>query len=260
MKVRDIIAVLDEFAPEEIQEKWDNSGLQISSPDQEVHGVLIALDCTVSLVREALSRGCDMLVTHHPLIFGGLRSIRPEDPVGAAVIEAVKGGVAVYSAHTNADKVPDGVSGAMAKRLGLTNLRILHEDAPGVGLGVVGDLPLPLPSEEALELVKRAFGLPVLRHSRPVEGPVSTVALCGGSGSSLIEDAIAAGAQMYVCGDISYHHFFAPQGIMLADAGHFETEVDIVEIFYGILRKKFPTFALLISQDIKTANPVRYKL
>ena len=260
MKVKDIIRAIEEFAPACIQESWDNTGLQIGSPEQEVHGVLLALDCTPELIAEAGRRGCDMVITHHPLLYEPLRQVCPEDVTGRTVIDAIRSGCAVYASHTSADKTPGGVSWAMAEKLGLKNVRVLDEDAPGTGLGVVGDLPEALPTQDALALVKNAFGIPVLRHSAPVKGPVSRIALCGGSGSSLVDKALKAGAQLYVCGDISYHHFFAPEGITIADAGHFETEVGIVDIFYGVLTKYFPNFAVLISEDIKTACPVRYKL
>ena len=192
MKVRDIIAAVEEFAPAALQEEYDNTGLQIGSPDQEVHGVLVGFDCTEALVEEALGRGCDMIITHHPLIYHPLRSICPSDPVGAAVIAAVKGGVAVYASHTAADKTPDGVSWAMARKLGLENVRVLAPEGPGVGFGVVGDLPEALPAAEAVALVKKAFGAPVVRTSALVKEPVRTLAMCGGSGSSLISKAIEA--------------------------------------------------------------------
>jgi putative NIF3 family GTP cyclohydrolase 1 type 2 len=170
----------------------------------------------------------------------------------------VRSGVAVYSAHTSADKVPAGVSGATARKLGLENVRILDQEEPGVGLGVVGDLPAPLSAREAVELVKKALGVPAVRTSALIAGPVTRVALCGGSGSSLIGAALRSGAQMYVCGDISYHHFFVPEGFMVVDAGHFETEIEITEVLLSVIRKKFPTFVSLMSECIGGANPVNY--
>ena len=140
MKVKDIINIIEEFAPLGIQEKWDNSGLCIGSPEDEVTSVLMGLDCTPELVDEAIACGADMIVTHHPLIFSGLKKISSDDLVGAAVIKAIKAGISIYAAHTNADKVIAGVSGAMAAKLGLENVTILDEDGEGTGLGVVGDL------------------------------------------------------------------------------------------------------------------------
>ena len=258
MKAREIIAAIEAFAPLSLQEKWDNSGLCIGSPEDEIRGVMVGFDCTPSLIDKALAAGCNMVVTHHPLIFGGIKTITPEDPVGQAVIKAVRGGVAVYAAHTTADKVIAGVSGAMARRLGLQNVSILDGEPDGSGLGVVGDLPEPLDAAAALALVKDRFDLKVIRASRPVKEKVRRVAMCGGSGSSLIDSARAAGAQLYISADISYHHFFTPEGFMIADIGHFESEVEITDILFSELRKNFPNFAVCIEPDIRNSNPINY--
>ena len=256
-KVRDIVKVIEEFAPLGIQESWDNSGLCIGSPDAPVSSVLLGLDCTPELVEEAVSCGADMIVTHHPLIFSGLKKISPDDQVGEAVIKAIRAGISIYAAHTNADKILAGVSGAMASRLGLENVTILEEDGEGTGLGVVGDLPEPLTAAEAAALVKERFGLKAMRSSRPVEGRISRVAMCGGSGGSLIQAARRSGAQLYISGDISYHNFFTPEGFMIMDIGHYESEIEIVDILFSLLRKNFPTFAVRITQNIYS-NPIFY--
>lgn len=257
MKVRDIIAVIEEFAPLSIQEGWDNSGLCVGSPDDEVTSALFALDCTEELVDEAVACGADMIITHHPLIFSGLKKISPDDQVGAAVIKAIKNGIAIYAAHTNADKVIAGVSGAMAAKLGLADVRILSEDGEGTGLGVVGDLPQPLTADEAVALVKEKFGLKMLKASRPSDGLISRVAMCGGSGGSLIGAARRSEAQLYISGDISYHNFFAPEGFMIMDIGHYESEIEIVNILFSLIMKKFPTFAVRITQNMQS-NPIYY--
>ena len=257
MKVKDIIRVIEDFAPLSIQEKWDNSGLCIGSPEDSVNGVLLGLDCTPELVDEAVACGADMIVTHHPLIFSGLKRISGEDPVSSAVMKAVKAGIAIYAAHTNADKVLAGVSGAMAARLGLKNVSILDEDGEGTGLGVVGDLPEPLTAMQAVALVKERFSLKVVKSSRPVDGVITRVAMCGGSGGSLIGAARAAGAQLYISGDISYHNFFTQEGFMLMDIGHYESEIEIVDILFSLIKKNFPTFAVRITQNMHS-NPIYY--
>ena len=257
MKVRDIIAVIEEFAPLSIQEGWDNSGLCVGSPDDEVTSALFALDCTEELVDEAVACGADMIITHHPLIFSGLKKISPDDQVGAAVIKAIKNGIAIYAAHTNADKVIAGVSGAMAAKLRLCDVRILDEDGEGTGLGVVGDLSQPLTADEAVALVKEKFGLKMLKASRPSDGLISRVAMCGGSGGSLIGAARRSGAQLYISGDISYHNFFTPEGFMIMDIGHYESEIEIVNILFSLIKKNFPTFAVRITQNINS-NPIYY--
>ena len=257
MKVRDIIAVIEDFAPLSIQEGWDNSGLCVGSPEAEVSSVLFALDCTESLVDEAIECGADMIITHHPLIFSGLKKISPEDQVGAAVIKAIKNGISIYAAHTNADKVVAGVSGAMAAKLGLVDVQILDEDGEGIGLGVVGNLPQPLAVESVMSLVKDRFSLKVLKSSKPLDGMISRVAMCGGSGGSLIGAARKSGAQLYMSGDISYHNFFTPEGFMIMDIGHYESEIEIVNILFSLIKKNFPTFAVRITQNLNS-NPIYY--
>ena len=257
MKVKEITGVIEDFAPLALQEKWDNSGLCIGSPEDEVSCVLLGLDCTPELVDEAVECGADMIVTHHPLIFSGLKKISADDPVGAAVIKAIRSGISIYAAHTSADKVIAGVSGAMAARLSLDNVRILDEDGEGTGLGVVGDLPEPITAAEAVELVKDRFNLKAMRTSRPLDGLISRVAMCGGSGGSLIGAAKASGAQLYLSGDISYHNFFTSENFMIMDIGHYESEIEILDILFSLLKKNFPTFAVRITRNIYS-NPIFY--
>ena len=257
MKIADIIAAVEEFAPLGIQEPWDNSGLCIGDPSAEATGVLVGFDCTPALVDEAASRGCNLVITHHPLIFKGLKQIRSGDPVGEAIMRAIRSGIAVYAAHTTADKVIEGVSGAMARRLSLKDIRIL-EDEGGHGLGAVGTLEKPLSGMEAVQLLKQRFGLTVIRTSAPIEGPITTVAVLGGSGGSEVQQARAAGAQLYVTADISYHNFFTPEGFMVADIGHFESEVEITDILFSLLKKKFPNFAVHLGASLRESNPVHY--
>lgn len=252
MKVGDITAIFEEFAPLGSQEQWDNAGLCIGSPEDEVHAVMVGFDCTPSLVREAVSRGADMIVTHHPLIFGGLRKIDPRDPVGEAVILAVRAGIAVYAAHTNADKAPGGVNTLMAERLGLVEPEPLDDS----GLGWIGMLPAPMGGREFCFMVKERFSLRSLRCSAPVE-EVFRVATSCGAGSSFAAQAFEAGADAFVTADVSYHRFFVPRGHMILDIGHWESEVDIVAKFVSVLRKKMPTFAVYTATRDNN-NPIYY--
>ena len=257
MKVKDIIRVIEDFAPLSIQEKWDNSGLSIGTAEAPVTSVLLGLDCTEELVDEAVACGADMIVTHHPLIFSGLKRISPEDPTGAAVIKAASAGISVYAAHTTADKVIAGVSGAMAERLGLRDVAVLDPEDGGTGLGASGYLPQEMTAAEAIAYVKEKFSLKTVRTSRPVGGMIRKVALCGGSGASLIGRAMSEGADLYITGDISYHHFFTVRNFMLMDIGHYESEKDIVEILFSLIKKNFPNFAVRISENTNS-NPIYY--
>ena len=252
MKVREIAAAIEAFAPLGTQESWDNAGLCIGSPDAEVRAVLVGFDCTPALVREAVDRGVDMIVTHHPLIFGGLRRIDPDDPVGAAVYLAIRHGIAVYAAHTNADKAVGGVNTLMAERLGLVEPAPLDES----GLAQIGLLPAPMAGEAFCRYVKERFGLRTLRCSAPV-AEVFRVATSCGSGSSFAEQAFRAGADAFVTGDVSYHHFFVPEGRMIVDIGHYESEAEIVSKFVSVLQEKIPNFAVYTAMTANN-NPIYY--
>ena len=261
--IGDVVRVIESFAPVNIQESWDNCGLCTGSPDAELTGVVVAFDCTAALIDEAVACGANMVVTHHPLIFHGLKKVDGTDPVGAALIRAIRSGVAVYCAHTSADKTPGGVSWAIAGRLGLENVSVLDYDAGAssegfdCGLGIIGDFPEPLTETQAIEKVKEAFGLPYVRCSRPHGSLIRRVAACGGAGGSLVAKAREAGADLYLCGDVSYHHFFTPEGFMVMDIGHYESEIDIVSILFSLIQKNFPTFAVRIAQKSNN-NPVFY--
>lgn len=255
MKLYEILAAIERFAPLSIQESWDNAGLVCGDPDMDVTGAVVGFDCTKELIGEAVSRGANLVVTHHPLIFKGVKRILPGEPVSAALVAAIKNDVAVYAAHTNADKVMEGVSGAMGRALRLEDMEFLDGDGIS-GLGVVGNLPEPLPVEEFVPKVKQAFGCAVLRCSRALDCPVSRVALCGGAGSSLIEKARLSGAQAYITGDLSYHDFFTHDGFMVMDIGHYEGEEAITGILFSVIKKNFPNFAVYIANT--KHNPVSY--
>lgn len=255
MKAKEIASIIEDYAPLSIQEEWDNSGFCIGNGESEVHKILIGFDCTEELVKEAVDAGADMIVTHHPLIFGGIKKISDSFMVGRTIIEAVKHDIAVYACHTNMDKVIGGVSGKLASRLGLKDVEILEENPAGYGLGVVGNLPEALSAETFISNVKRILSLQSIKTSRLVDS-VRRVAICGGSGHSLIDSAISSGADVYISGDIGYHNFFCADNFMIMDIGHFESEVHIMETIYNILHEKIPNFAILIGKEV--TNPVRY--
>ena len=257
VKAKEIIDILEEFAPPSIQEGWDNSGLIIGNPEREVSGVLLALDCTPEIIDEALRLGMEMIVTHHPLIFKGIKRIGALSNLDRTIIGAVKSDMVVYSAHTNMDKVLEGVSGIMAQKLGLRSVEILSRGSdPAFGLGVVGDFSEPMEVGALYELIKEGFSLEVLKSSKPVEGLIHRVALCGGSGSSLIGAAMESGAQVYICGDIPYHNFFCERDFMVIDIGHYESEVGILDLFSSILVNRIANLAICIKNK---NNPIYYR-
>ena len=261
MYVKDITGAIEEFAPLGIQENWDNSGLCIGSPSAEVTSVTIGLDCTPELVDEAIRTGSDMIVTHHPLIFSGLKKISPDDPVGLAVIKAIRAGINVYAAHTNLDNAPGGVNFKMAEKLGLKNIRILEpkggEWGMEAGSGVIGELGEPETESDFLHRVKKLFEVECLQHNRLNGREIQQVALCGGAGAFLIPEAIRQRADVFLTGEIKYHEFFGHENeILLAAIGHYESEQYTKELFYTLIREMYPD--LEMKQTRVNTNPIKY--
>jgi len=363
MNVKSICDLIEEVAPLAWQESYDNAGLLIGDSQMEVTSVLICIDVTEDVLDEAIRKKCNLILSHHPLIFSGLKKLTRQNDVQRCVAKAIKNDIAVYAAHTNLDNVLTGVSGRMAKMLGLKNLRILQPkqhsllklvtfvpkshlfavrealfaagagnignydscsfNAEGtgtfkananaqpfvgemgelhsepeirievilpdylkykvlealtkshpyeepaydfirlentmlqVGAGVVGELETAEDELVFLQKLKQIFQASSIRHTQILGKKIKTVALCGGSGSSLLNNAITACADIYVSADFKYHDFFDVQNrILVADIGHFESEQFTKDIFYEIITKKMPTFAVQIS-DSKT-NPINY--
>jgi dinuclear metal center YbgI/SA1388 family protein len=364
MIIKNIIEAIENEAPLVYQESYDNCGLQVGNTEDEVKGVLISLDVTEAIVDEAIERGCNMIISHHPLLFSGLKSISGRNHVERVVIKAIKNNISIYAAHTNLDNMYTGVNAKIGQKLGLKDTFILspkpntlsklytyaphdiaekvrdalfaagaghiskykecsfNTDGRGtfraqegtnpaigeaggerewvnevkievivekhaegrvlralfenhsyeevayeliplpnpnqhIGAGLVGKLPAPMNEADFLAFLKKHMKTDCMRHT-PLRGKaIETVALCGGSGSLLLKDAIRAKADVFITGDFKYHQFFDAEGkIVIADIGHYESEQFTVEIFEQILNEKFPTFAVLLSK--LNTNPVKY--
>lgn len=260
MKVKDIVAMLEAEVPLAWQESYDNAGLAVGSPEAEVERVLIALDATEEVVEEAISEGCQMVVTHHPIIFRPIKRLADENRQQRTIAKAIRHGIALYAAHTNLDSAPHrGISHHLAALLGLNVVSLLEPSAvEGVGIGVVGELPEAVPTEEFLVRIKDVLGVVALRHSTVRIDTVQRVAICSGSGGGLIEAAEKSGADLYLAADFKYHDFVDADRMVLVDAGHFESEICAIEILFDILSKKITTFALRKSACAE--NPVKYKI
>lgn len=259
IKVKDIAATIENFAPIALQESYDNAGLQVGDPEMGVSGVLLCLDVTEQVLAEAKSRSCNMIVSHHPLIFRGLKQLTGADATQRIVADAIKSGISIYSAHTNLDSVWNGVSHEIAGEIGVTSPEVLEprEGVPQSGLGVIGDIT-PTPALEFLRKLKDIFQVKTLRYATQTPKlVVRRVAVCGGAGASLIGLAIKKGADAFVSGDFKYHDFttYAPE-IILADIGHYESELCSRRIFSRIIRERYPDVAVYSSETEK--NPIKY--
>ncbi|MBR5674320.1 MAG: Nif3-like dinuclear metal center hexameric protein [Muribaculaceae bacterium] len=265
MIIREITDSIEKFAPLRLQEEWDNAGIQVGNPDAEITGILLCTDATEAVVAEAIERGFNLVISHHPLIFRGLKKIMGRTPVERAVAMAIKHDITIYSAHTNMDSAWQGVSFRMAEKIGMTNLTFLDGnlvepygdvDCATAGCGVIGDIE-PAPAREVLKRVKEAFEVGAVRYSGDGNRMVSRVALCGGAGGFLLDKAVEAGAQLYVTADMRYHDFLDNnQRIVVADIGHYESEHFTKEIFLEIIQKKSPTFAVAFAKN--ETNQVNY--
>lgn len=363
MEVKDIVAKLEELAPPALQESYDNSGLLVGEPKTEVTGVLVSLDVTESIVQEAINEGCNMIVSHHPIIFGGLKRLTGKNYVERTVMMALRNNIALYAIHTNLDNVMHGVNNRIAEKLQLGSREILkpivgrllklvtfapksaHElvlsalfsagaghignysecsfslegagtfkggegTNPAVGkqgerhteeefrievilpdhlkhavlnalikahpyeevaydfyrlensnqntgAGMIGSLKEPQEPMEFLKHLKETFGAGAVRYTEPVKDVVQNVAVCGGSGSFLLPDAIRKGADVFITGDFKYHQFFdAENRIMIADIGHYESEQFTIGLLAEHLTVNFPNFAVRLTNQ--NTNPVKY--
>ncbi len=363
MKISEIVKTLDSFAPRELQESYDNSGLSVGNPDIGVTGILCTIDITHEVIDEAILKNANLIVSHHPLIFQGLKSLTGSNFVEEIVIKAIKNDLAIYSGHTNFDNINSGVNRKICDIIGLQNCKVLNplenqlvklvtfvpvEHAEAVrqaifesgagnignydscsynvfgkgsfrgnentnpyvgkkgevhfeeevrietilpvylknkvlkalisahpyeevaydfyplmnlnyqaGAGMIGELPAPVDLEVLLKLLKDKFEAKGIRYAGNNRHHILKVAVCGGSGSSLIKNAIQQSADVFITGDVKYHQFFESGNSMtVIDIGHFESEQFTKDIFYELLTKKFPKFAVHLS-EVKT-NPVNY--
>ncbi len=362
-KIKEVVAFLESWAPRGYQESYDNSGLLTGDDEAAVRGILVSLDCTEAVVQEAVQRGCNMIVSHHPVIFKGLKALTGSTYVERTVIAAIKNDVALYAIHTNLDNIRTGVNQRIASQLGLQSARILspgkdklmklvtfvpagdlekvrkalHDAGAGqignyencsfeiagtgqfrpnekadphigksgktkkveevrievilpthreravmnalkqahpyeevayylsrlenenqdVGSGMIGELQKPMEPTAFLSRLKEVMQTAVVRHTTVSKAAISRVALCGGSGSFLLGEAIRHGAQAFVSSDFKYHDFFDAEGrIVICDIGHYESEQFTKVLLQEVLSEKFTTFASHFSKTV--TNPISY--
>ena len=260
VKLKELCDYLESIAPLHLQESYDNSGLIVGHPETEVKAVLCCLDATEEVLREAQSTGCNLVVAHHPIVFRGLKRFNGLHYVERAVMFAIKHDIAIYAIHTNLDNILiNGVNSQLAARLDLMDTTILRPHEPGadVGAGLIGLLKAPVPPIDFLRFVCKSFQIKTLRHTAILKEKWTKIALCGGSGSFLIQDVIDSGADLYISADIKYHEYFeANAKVTIADIGHYESEFFTIEHLAGLISEKFRNFATHCTK--MNTNPVQY--
>ena len=284
MKIREVVDALEHYAPLPLQEGYDNAGLQVGLTEAvEMSGALLCLDVTEAVVEEAVRKGCNLIVSHHPLIFRKLSRISDENYVQRTVRKAIKNDVTIVSMHTNMDAAAGGVNFKIAEKLGLKNVQFFggEKEVDGVkgGSGVIGEISDEdilkaaqagrlsdevkehfaegIAADDLVLLLRDRFGVECVQCNQLLRRPIHKVALCGGSGSFLLGDAIAAGADAFITGEMSYHEYFGhDQEIQICVIGHYQSEQFTSEIFRSIILSHFPDAKCCIS-EINT-NPIIY--
>lgn len=363
MRVKEVLSKLEEWAPLPLQESYDNSGLIVGDANAEVTGILVSLDCTEAVIDDAIAQNCNMIVSHHPIVFKGLKRLTGSNYVERTVIMALKNNIAIYAIHTNLDNVQTGVNQRIADRLDLVNRKILapktehlrklvvfcpHQQAEAVrsamfdagaggigdydecsfnlkgegtfrglensnayvgekgkrhtepetrievlyaahqerailsamitahpyeevahdiyalknvdhtvGTGMVGELETEMDEMAFLLQLKKQMNTDCVRYT-PLRGlPVKRVALCGGSGSFLLNRAKSTGADVFITGDFKYHDFFdADDQIVIADIGHYESEQFTIDLLLERMSSQFSNMRVTATR-INT-NPIHY--
>lgn len=246
MLLQHIIDIIESAAPLKWQEGWDNSGLQVGETDAEIKKALLTTDVTEDVVREAIEGGYDLIVSHHPLLFHGLKNLCGRTPQERMVRDAIRHHLAIYSSHTSMDSAPNGVSGRMAKIIGLSDCRILcpktDDEGREYGLGIIGKLAEEMTFGDLLERIKTRFEAPMLRYVGDPNQAVRTLALCGGAGSEFIDEAIRQGADAFLTADMKYHSMLDAKGqILLIDMDHWVSEHFTRDIFLELLAPHIET-------------------
>lgn len=261
MRIKEIIAALERFAPLPLQDGFDNAGLQTGVTEAHATGALLCLDVNENVIDEAIALGFNLIIAHHPILFHGIKSLTGKNYIERCLMKAIKNDITIYAAHTNLDNTYQGVNYKMAEKMGLQNMRFLlpNENRMQGGSGLIGILKHPEEEKDFLRRLKVTFGTDCIKYNGLHGRSIQVVALCGGAGAFLIPKAVEEGADVFVTGEIKYHEFFGhDQDILLTALGHYESEQYTTEIFESIIQSTAPE--LDIRQTQVNTNPIKYLL
>jgi len=266
--VQQVLEVANHAAPFAYAESWDNVGLMVGDPGSEVRGILAGLDPTTDLLEEALQQNANLILTHHPLFFKPLRSLRTDHPDGTLLKQALAHDLHIVACHTNLDVIAGGVSDALARSLGLEEITVLTvtieesgiSQAPApAGFGRIGRLATTLSGQEFLKTLIKNLSLATLSVAGPLPGRIERVAVCGGSGSDLAAAAFEQGADVYVTGEVKHSvaRWAEAMGFCIVDCGHFATENLAVPVLADLMREglKARGFHLPVWTSSNQQNP-----
>ena len=263
--VKDITTILESAIPAGLQEEWDNSGLLIGFEETQVHRILTCLELDMHVAEEAIRKSAEMIVTHHPLIIGSIRSIRHDDPQGALIINLIREEISVYSCHTPFDKVNGGNNDALAGLLKLKKITDLAGDSVPAAdkmlaspsemhIGRIGRLQTPLRLSQVIDFSCEALGLvpAQLKVVGNLDAEISKIGICTGAGAEYIEQAAAMGCQLFITGDLKYHQAQDAKaiGMCVIDAGHYGTEKIFPAVMKVQLEKLLPGSIDVIASEV----------
>ncbi len=237
VELKEIIAFMEESFPLEYKADYDNVGLLAGRRDRDVTKALLCLDCDKFVVREAVREGAQLIISHHPVIFGGLKSVTDGDPNGEMLLEAIENGLSIYCAHTNLDSCPGGLTDCLCRRLGLVPIEPID--------GSDGRICRPEGELMLLELcarIKRELEIDSVATTAQMNRPVRLAAVCNGSGGSLAAAARAKGADVYITGDVKYHQmreFYLADGFEYIQVSHYDSEKIVTELLFDRLKERF---------------------
>ncbi len=253
MNSRELIAALEKLAPPEYAESWDNVGLLVGRCEREVHKIYVALDADTKGIGAAVKAGCDMILTHHPLLFSAVKSVRDDDFIGSRLLTMIENGINYYAMHTNFDvAVMADLAASYLKLGGLKPLVVTCTDGDvPKGIGCVGKLERPMTLKELAAYVKEVFHLPQVRFYGDMNAMVQTVAMCPGSGKGMDKDAIEKGAQVYITGDVDHHYGLdcVEKGLYVVDAGHHGLEHIFVDYMKEWLSEHFEAIEVVADRN-----------
>lgn len=260
-KIKDIIRIMEEFAPKTLKEDFDNVGLMVGDRNKEVKKILLALDCTLDVIKEAKEKSVDLIITHHPLIFRKPSSITTDTLIGKKIIELIKNDISLYSSHTNLDSAENGLNETIVNLLGYSTNELIEVNKmarnDNEGLGRIVRLEDFVKLEDLIEDIKEKLNVKSLKVVKGCE-KVKNIAIINGSGSDFFEKAYKKGADCIITGDTTYHYAsdYKELGVSIIDTGHFSSEWIVFLQVINKLTDKLQDIEILIST--KSEDPYTF--
>ncbi len=238
MLIREYLAKFEEVIDPSLQEDWDNSGLQVGNPEAELKGVVVCLDVTREVIDQAIDLGANVIISHHPLIFSGLKSLSYQDVLGAKLIKAIKNDILIYSSHTSCDLAPGGINDYFFEKLGLEKISYISQVGENLGYGAYGRVEGKT-SRDLIAMIKEEFDMEDLTLYGDEDQVLSKVGFVGGSGASFIDDALALDLDLYISGDIKHHDAMdaMERGLSILDLSHYNSERHFIDLAADLSEK-----------------------